>query len=159
MGSCKEYELDDVMAICAIPVDDYDHWAVSALSPTIPAEDFTPPLGDAIAIGLQAAVSGGTFIPIVRKTGKAKDSPAVSVSGRRHTVTVECDVDDRDTASWTLLHQLQRGAYHLLLTFRGNTRGFVAGTADTFLCEVGRDGARTSVSLRVECLMGLQLIV
>jgi hypothetical protein len=39
------------------------------------------------------------------------------------------------------------------------THAFVAATRDSYLCEVERNGAKTSVSFRIYNLMGIQLIV
>ena len=51
--SCKEFDLDDLLAITVIPVTDYNPglsgWQVL---PTIPNTSFSPPLSNAIAIGV-----------------------------------------------------------------------------------------------------------
>ena len=160
MNNCKEFALDDVLAVTAIPVDDFNlGTAAWQLSPTIDSRYFTPTLTRSITIGLQPAVEGGTLIPIMRATGKAKDDTQDSVSGRLHTVKVSCEVDDRDAAVWSDLLTLERTPCHLLLTFRDRTRAFVAATQDTYLCQVSRDGAKTAVSLRVQDTIGIQLIV
>ena len=159
MESCREFELDDVMAITAIPVADYDQWNDAALQPLIPVEDFSPVLTNAITVGLVPATAGGALVPIIRHTGKAKDTESDSVAGRRHAVDVDCEVDDRESEAWPLLRTLERTPRHLLLTFRNNRRAFVAATEDTYLCSVSRDGAKTSLSFRVDCLSGIQLIV
>jgi hypothetical protein len=159
MNSCKEFVLDDVMAITTIPVADFNA-GVSAwqLTPTIGGSAFSPTLTHSITIGLQPATSGGTLIPIIRFTGKAKDQESDDVAGRLHTVNVSCEVDDRDSESWNHLLTLERVSAHLLLSFRDGTRAFVMATEDTYLCEVERDGAKTSVSFNIRNLMGIQLI-
>ena len=160
MNKCSEYVLDDLMAVTAIPVTDFQPGTAAwQLSPTISSSVFSPSLTTAVTIGLKAATEGGTLIPIMRATGKAKDDTQDSVSGRLHTVKVSCEVDDRDAAVWSDLLTLERTPCHLLLTFRDKTQAFVQGTIDTYQCQVERDGAKTSVSLRIQCLMGLQLIV
>lgn len=172
MASCKEYVLDDLMAVTAIPVANISASdttsAANSLVPTISKSGFAPSLDDAITIGLQKAVLGsgtsrttsGTLIPIRKGTGKAKDDESLSVSGRLHTVTVTCEVDDREISVWASLFTLERTPSHLLLTFRdGVTQGFVCGSEDTYLCNVERNGSKTSVTLRVQCLMGIQLLV
>lgn len=159
MNNCKEFDLDDVMAVVAIPVTDYNPGTAPwQLRPVIPATGFSPTLTNAITIGIQAATTGGSLIPIRRKTGKAKDSTGDSVAGRLHTVNVNCEVDDRDGTVWADLLKLERTPAHLLLTFRGGIRAFVQGSIDTYHCEVERDGAKTQVSFKVQCLMGIQLI-
>lgn len=158
MNACKEFELDDVMAVTAIPVEDYTGWTDFMLSPVISASGFSPSLANAIVIGQAPAVPGGTLIPIVRQTGKAKDSEEDAVAGRKHGVTVNCEVDDRDSEVWNSLFTLERTPSHLILTYRGGTRAFVAATIDTYQCEVERDGAKTSVSFKIDCLAGLQII-
>ena len=80
------------------------------------------------------------------------------MAGRLHTVTVQCEVDDRDGTVWADLLKLERTPAHLLLTFRGGIRAFVQGSIDTYHCEVERDGAKTSVQFKVQSLMGIQLI-
>ena len=159
MINCKEFELDDLLAITAIPVGDYvlgtKEWQ---LKPTIPNASFSPTLTHAIVVGLQPAMAGGALVPIRRLTGKAKDAEGDSVAGRLHTVTVNCKVDDRDGSVWDHLLTLERTPSHLLLTFRGGTRAFVAATQDTYTCEVERDGADTSLSFKISDLMGIQLI-
>ena len=160
MYSCKEFELDDVMAVTAIPVSDYNAGTAAwQIQPVIPTADFSPSLVNSITIGLQPAVYGAKLIPIIRKSGKAKDAESDSVAGRKHSVSVQCEADDRDGAVWADLLKLERTPCHLLLTFRGGTRAFAQATQDSYHCEVERDGAKTQVSFKIECLMGLQLIV
>lgn len=161
MTNCKEFVLDDLMAVTAIPVSDFSPgFAAWQLTPTIPSAGFSPTLTRAIVIGQKPAVAGGRLIPIVKLTGKAKDDETDSVAGRLHKVTVTCQVDDRDGEVWADLLTLERRQSHLLLTFRdGTTRGFVQATGDTYICTVERDGAKTSVAFHIQNTMGIQLIV
>ena len=164
MTNCKEFVLDDVMAITAIPLANISASSITSpvnqLSPTIPSSAIVPSmLSSSITIGLQPAVLGGTLIPIMRKSGKAKDDESDSVAGRLHAVTVTCEADDRDSDVWNHLLTLERTPSHLLLTFRDNTRAFVSATEDTYLCNVERDGSKTSITLMVQNLMGIQLLV
>lgn len=163
MNSCKEYSLDDLMAVCAIPLANIPSGdpasAANRLTPTIQSSSFSPSLTGAITIGVLPALEGGDLIPIRRGTGKAKDDSQDAVAGRLHTVTVSCEADDRDGAVWAPLLTLERSQRHLLLTFRGGARAFVAATEDSYLCTVERDGAKTTVQFRVQNLMGIQLIV
>lgn len=162
MNNCREFELDDLMAVTAIPVADIPAGdpasPANCLAPTIDAEGFSPVLTHAIVIGMQPATAGGILIPIRRRTGKAKDDESDSVSGRLHTVSVTCEVDDRDGSVWSPLLTLERTPRHLLLTFRGGTQAFVAATEDTYLCNVERDGAKTTVTFRIQDIMGIQLL-
>ena len=166
MICCKDYELDDLLAVTAIPVTDFSPGTAAwQLTPTIANDQFMPILTNAIAIGLQPAATGGKLIPIKRVSGKAKDNESDSVAGRKHTVNVSCEADDRnltaDSRGETVLDyllRLERTPSHLLLTFRGGQRAFVAATADTYLCNVERDGAKTGVTFNIENLMGIQLI-
>jgi len=164
MTNCKEFVLDDVMAITAIPLANISASSVTSpvnqLSPALPSSAIVPSmLSNSITIGLQPAVLGGTLIPIMRKSGKAKDDESDSVAGRLHAVTVTCEADDRDSDVWNHLLTLERTPSHLLLTFRDNTRAFVSATEDTYLCNVERDGSKTSITLMVQNLMGIQLLV
>lgn len=164
MTNCKEFILDDVMAITAIPLANIPAGSVTSpvnqLTTTLPKSSIVPSmLSGSITIGLQPAVLGGTLIPIMRKSGKAKDDESDSVAGRLHTVTVTCEADDRDPSVWNHLLTLERTPSHLLLTFRDNTRAFVAATEDTYLCTVERDGSKTSINFRVQNIMGIQLLV
>lgn len=163
MNSCKEFELDDMMAIAAIPLANVPADTVSSpanrLEPVIPSAGFSPSLSGAITIGLRPVNTGGMLIPIRRGTGKAKDDETDDVAGRLHTVNISCEVDDREGDAWTRLLTLERSPRHLVLTFRGGTRAFVLATEDTYLCNVDRDGSKTTVSFRIQNLMGLQLIV
>lgn len=169
MTTCKEYR-DDVMTITAIPVR-----KISTAVPTSPVLALTPAItydfsqhfdADTITIGLSSAVSSvggaasavGSLIPIVRTTGKVKDEESDSVPGRFHTVTVTCQVDDRDSAVWNNLLTLERTPSYLLLTFRDKTQAFVSATKDTYSCTVNRDGAKTSVQFKIQNLMGIQLV-
>ena len=158
--NCKEIQLDDVLAITAVPVANISAGDVSSpvnsLTPTI--ADFTPSLTGAIAVGLQTPAAGVTLVPIKRNTGKAKDDTSDSVAGRLHTVTVTCEVDDTESPVWASLYVLERTARHLMLTFRGGARAFVAATEDTYMCTVERDGAKTSLTFKIQCLMGMQLL-
>ena len=158
--TCKEFVRDDVSAITAIPISDVFSGIVSwQITPTIPGDEFDPSLDNAITIGLFPVTEGGALIPMMRKKGKVKDEEGDSVAGRLHTVTVTCEADDRDPDVWNDLLTLERTPSHLILTFRDNTRAFVAATADTYLCNVERDGSKTSITLRVQNLMGIQLLV
>lgn len=160
MPSCKEFILDDVMAITAIPVTDfYPGSSGWQLQPVIAASAFFPTFTRAITIGQRPATTGGTLIPIMRLTGKAKDDESDQTAGRLHKVTVNCQIDDRDPSVWTNLLTLERTPSHLLLTFRDQSRAFVQASKDTYLCTVDRDGAKTSVQFRIECLMGIQMLV
>lgn len=162
MSNCKEFVLDDVMAITAIPLANISTALpaspANSLTPTINSSGFNPSLTNAITIGMQPATSGGTLIPIIRTTGKAKDDVSDSVAGRQHTVSVTCQVDDRAADVWDDLLTLERKQYHLLLTFRDLSRAFVSATQDTYICTVERDGAKTSVAFRIHNLMGIQLL-
>ena len=155
--SCREFLLDDIMAVTAVPVGNIGtadpSSPANAMTPAIAA--FSPPMAGAIAIGAQA----GADIPIMRGTGKAKDDEADSVAGRLHTVTATCEVDDRDGEVWADLLTLERSQRHLLLTFRGGARAFVSASVDTYTCTVERNGAKTSVQFRIRNLMGIQLLV
>ena len=164
MNNCKEFVLDDMTAITAIPVSDMPAGSVSSpvnrLTPTIPHGEFAPVLTHAVVIGIAtAAVSGGSLIPIRRSSGKAKDDESDSVAGRLHSVTVSCEVDERGGEIWSHQLFLERNACHLLLTFRDGSRGFVSCTEDTYQCTVERDGAKVSMAFKLQNLMGIQLIV
>lgn len=180
MGNCTEYVLDDLMAITAIPLADIPPGnpgsPANSLAPSIAKAEFRPTLARAVTIGrvpLDLTVQGGTvnrsafLVPIKRMTGKAKDNEGDSVAGRLHTVSVNCEVDDRNpvagTSGKTLLDYLlalERTPSHLVLTFRdGTTMGFVSATQDAYLCNVERDGSKTTVAFRIQNLMGIQLLV
>lgn len=160
MASCKEFILDDMMAITAIPLSDLAIGTASwQLTPTVPADDFSPVLRNSVTIGLQSAEQGATFIPIMRKSGKAKDDESDSVAGRLHTVTVNCEVDERDPSVWDNLLALERTPAHILLTFRDQSRAFVQGSEDTYQCTVSRDGSKITVVFRIQCIMGIQMLV
>lgn len=158
MTNCKEFALDDLMAIVAVPVGKYAPSSATILSPTIDVEELDDIVdADAITIGTMPQ-DGSALIPIVKGTGKVKDSESLDTAGRLHTVSVECEVDDRDSEVWTLLHRLERMAAHLILTSRDGSRFFVQGSENTFLCTVNRDGEKTGVSLKVQCMMGVQML-
>jgi hypothetical protein len=167
MFNCKEFVLDDLMAITAIPVTDFNPgFSGWQLQPVIAVTTFSPTLTRAITIGQQSATTGGTLIPIMRGTGKAKDDESDQTAGRLHKVTVNCQIDDRDlsrdASGLTVLDHLltlERTPSHLLLTFRDQNRAFVQGSEDTYLCTVERDGANISVQFQIECLMGIQMLV
>ena len=161
---CKEFYLDDFMAVAAIPIANIPlsvlSYPANQLSPTISNADITSSmLAGAITIGVVPAYEDGIVVPIVRRTGKAKDDESDSVAGRLHTVTVSCEIDERDPSVWSHLLTLERTPAHLLLMFRGGARAFVSATEDTYLCSVGRDGAKTTVTFKVHNLMGLQMLV
>lgn len=169
MPTCKEFTLDDLMAITAIPVTVYNPAAVPGgsplgvnswlFSPVIPKAQFSPIFTRVITIGQQPTNTGGILIPIMRGTGKAKDDESDQTAGRLHKVTVNCQIGNRDPSVWTNLLTLERTPSHLLLTFRDQSRAFVQASKDTYLCTVDRDGAKTSVQFRIECFMGIQMIV
>lgn len=162
MNNCKEFILDDLMAITAIPVTDYNPgtnaWQVT---PTIRNIDFSPTLTHAIVIGRETPdlPDDAVLIPIKRYTGKCKDAESDSVAGRMHTVTVSCEVDCRDADVFNHLLTLERTPCHLLLTYRDGIRAFVQATEDTYQCEAERDGSKISVTLRIQNMMGAQTIV
>jgi hypothetical protein len=158
MNSCSEFQLDDLMAVTAVPIAN-----IPATDPSSPVNrltatvgTFTPSYSGAITIGRQSP--GGNLIPIVRDSGKATDDEGDSVAGRLHTVKVSCEADDRDGTVWADLLTLERTPRHLILMFRGGARAFVAATRDTYTCTVERSGAKTSVTFTVKNLMGIQLM-
>lgn len=160
MTTCNEFALDDVMSVTAIPLADMPIGAETwRLAPVVPSAGFSPDLSHAITIGTRPATAGGTLIPVIRSTGKAKDDESDGVSGRLHSVTVNCDVDDRDGSVWGSLLLLERNPSHLVLTFRDQRRALVLSSEDTYLCNIERDGAKTSVAFKIQCLMGIQLFV
>lgn len=156
--SCKEFILDDLTAIVAIPIEKYTPSGKTAISPTIAKASFSPTI-DSTAITIGTTAQAGSLIPIIRSTGKVKDAEAVATAGRLHTVNVDCEVDGRDADTWNTLRKLERQAKHLILTSKDGTKFFVYGSEDTCLFQVDRNGSKTSVSFRLQCLMGLQMIV
>lgn len=164
MPTCKEFVLDDLFAVTAIPIANIPASAIaspaSQVTPTIGKTTIVPSmLSGSITIGQQPAVADGILIPIMRLTGKAKDEESDAIAGRLHTVTVNCQVDERDTSVWSSMLTLERTPSHLLLTFRDKSQAFVAATADTYLFKTDRDGAKTSASFRIENLMGIQMLL
>jgi hypothetical protein len=171
MSNCKEYMLDDLMAITAIPVSDIAAGDVSSpvnkLTPTLEEDEFGPSLDNAIVIGLMGG-GGAVLVPIKRLSGKVKDDVQDSVAGRGHTVTVTCEVDERGGELWAPVptldnmpcsQRLERVAHHLLLSFRDGTRGFASCTDDTYLCTIDRDGAKVNVTFKIQNIMGVQLLM
>lgn len=161
MNSCREFALDDLMAITAIPVDNLPAGdpasPVNSLKPVVDRDwEFLENDDDVIVIGMRASV--GTLVPIKRDTGKAKDDEGDSVAGRAHTVSVSCEVDDREHTAWNDLLRLEQTPRHLLLTFRGGQQAFVSATEDTYQCTVERNGGKTSVAFKIQNLMGLQIL-
>lgn len=157
MISCKEFALDDLCAITIIPTGKYMPAGAVMLSPAIAEDGFNPTFDeDTIVIGSSAPT--GSLIPIKSSTGKVKDTEADNVAGRLHTITVSCEVDDRDSGVWNLLQRIEQTPSHLVLTSRGGTKFFVQGTEYTYLCNTERDGDKTSVNFKIQCLMGLQII-
>ena len=107
MSSCKELPLDDMAAITAIPIENYSDDTYSyILSPTIVPADFNPIIDENTIVIGGVRTSDGALISIVHSTGSVKDSESNSVAGRLHTVSVECEVDDRDADTWALLQTL-----------------------------------------------------
>lgn len=164
MNSCREFNLEDIMAITAIPVSKYTD-NTTILSPVIPESGFTPVIDDtAVVIGRTYATGSatgnpvGALVPIISESGKVKDAESDKTSGRAHAVSVNCKVDDRESDAWEILRRLERTPSHLILLFRGETRAFVRATEDTYVCTVERDGKDTSVSFKIHGLMGIQLI-
>lgn len=159
-NNCKEFTLDDLTAITAVPVADYSPGAAAwQVEPTIGAAYFPSSFAHTVTIGQKAAFTGGALIPIIRSTGKVTDDEADTVSGRLHTVKATCEADTRDAAVWGRLLTLERTPSHLLLTYRDGTRAFVQATKDSYQCTVNRDGSKASVTLRVQNMMGAQQIV
>lgn len=172
MTNCKEFVLDDLMAITAIPVSDISasdtYSPVNRLTPTIPEDEFNPTLDNAIVIGRQAATADGVMVHIKRLSGKAKDDTSDSVAGRLHTVTVNCEVDERGGEIWAPIAamnnvpcslRLERTPHHLLLSFRDGTQGFAVASEDTYQCTIERDGAKVGVNFKIQNLIGIQMLV
>ena len=161
MRNCKEFFLDDLTAIVAIPLANISASdigsVVNSLSPVI-SGSFSPSLTGAITIGIRPANENGILIPIKRDTGKATDKESDDVAGRSHTVSASCQVDDRNADTWTHLFTLEREPRHLILTFRGGERAFVAATQDTYTCNVERDGENTGITFTIHNLIGFKLI-
>lgn len=160
MSNCKEFVFDKLMAIAAIPVADFPVESFGwQLSPVIHATALSFPTTNAITIGTRPIASGGLLVPIKQNTGEVKDSENGSVAGRAHFVTVSCEIDTRNATVWSPLQTLERMPFHLVIFFYGFAAVFVAATKDTYSCEVGRDGDKTTVSFKIQNLMGLQTIV
>ena len=157
MINCKEYSLYDLLSITAIPIAKYTPAGTTMLVSVIASENFNPTV-DSSAIVIAGSASVGSLIPIKASTCKAKDSETDNVAGRLHTVNVNCEIDDRDADVWTTLQRLEQTPSHLILTSRDNTRFFVQGAEDTYLCSVERDGEKTTVTIKMQCMMGLQRI-
>lgn len=155
MNPCSEYVLSGVAAITAIPVADYTSTAYM-LSPVIDGDGFDPIMDNAIVIGTVA--SAGRIVPIVHSTGKLKDTTSDNVAGRLHNVSVECEADDRDTATWPVIRQLERTPSHLILMLHDGSRVFVRATEDTYLCTVERGSGKAAISFKIQNLMGVQAI-
>ena len=160
--TCKEFPLADVSSITAIPLSAYTATG-TMLTPVIANNNFNPTFNaNTIVIGTRKATASGnpvgSLVPIIHGTGKVKDDESDSVAGRKHTVAVSSEIDDRDRGVWATLLTLERAPHHLILTGRTGVRFFVRSTEDTYRFEVTRDGSKTSVQFRIECLMGLQLI-
>ena len=179
--NCLEI-FDDILSVTAIPVEEIppsaDAWRVEktvtehGTSDTFNAAfenkgnvmdgselvDYSPNPDGTITIGISPDYPSGNLVPIIRNSGKVKDSPSDATAGRLHTVTVTCEVDDRDGTVWADLLKLERMPSHLLVTYRNGRRAFAEGTEDSYLCSVERSGAKTSVTLRVQNIMGLQLL-
>lgn len=162
MNACSEFVLDSVVEITAIPLSAYNASA-TMLSPVIIASAFNPTFNsDTVVVGLTKAVSSGnpvgSLIPIVHDTAKVKDSESDNVAGRLHSVSIECQVDDRESDRWQTLLLLERTPRHLILKLRDGSRVFVMATEDTYLCTMQRGDGKTSLSWRIQNLMGLQLV-
>ena len=159
MKTCSEILLDDLLTITAIPLGDVSiGTAVWQITPTIPKDEFSPTLDNAVDIGRHQG-EANTFVTMSRNSGKAKDDTGDSVAGRLHTVSVKCKVDDRDGSVRDTLLMLERTPHHLLLTFLGEQQAFVQATKDNYACTVERYGAETSVAFKVYNIMGVQLLV
>lgn len=160
MPTCREFYLDDLMAITAIPISDYNLGTNAwQLETVIPANEFNPLFTNAVVIGQKPATPDGMLIPIIRFTGKAKDDENDATAGRSHNVTVTCQVDDRESIVWPYMLILERTPSHLLLTFRDGSKAFVAATQDSYVCTKERDGAKTNITFKIHDLMGIQLMV
>ena len=158
MINCKEFSLDDLMSITAIPLDKYISQNTAEIEPIIASDDFSPVYDDeTITIG--SVTPAGSIIPILPGTGKVKDTPSDSVAGRLHTVSVSCETDQRDSQVWGVLKTLEHTPRHLILTTRNGTLFYVQSTQDTYMCTTDRDGEKTTVNFRIQCRMGLQEIV
>lgn len=164
---CKEYR-DDLITITAVPIAKISS-ITSVMLETGPvvSYDFSQHFdADTIVIGMSKArgtndgvtTAVGSLVPIKHGTGKMKDNEGDGVAGRLHTVGVNCEVDDRDGNVWDNLLQLERTPCHLLLMFRDNSRAFVRATKDSYVCQVERDGGKTSVSFTIQNLTGIQLL-
>lgn len=159
MKTCSEILLNDLLTITAIPLGDVSiDTAVWQITPTIPKDEFSPTLDNAVDIG-RRRTGENAFATMIRNSGKVKDDTGDSVAGRLHTVSVKCKVDDRDGSARDTLLMLERTPHHLLLTFRGEQRAFVQATKDSYTCTVERDAAETSVAFKVYNLMGIQMLV
>lgn len=158
--SCREFALDDVAAITAIPLTKYTE-TDTLLSPVI--NTFSPVFdASTIVIGqVRQQVSGsgvGSLIPLISSSASVKDTETLGVAGRAHTSDVECEVDDRDADVWQTIQTIERAAHHLILLCKSGDRFFVRASEDTYTCTTSRDGKKTSLSFKIHSLMGLQKI-
>ena len=105
-NSCKEFVLDDVMAITAIPIENITSYSIHSpannLTKLIAGNGFNPSYLNAITIGMQPAVAGGSLIPIKRFTGKK------SMTARRKC-GICCSRWNEQTDTYCLLSGITHG--------------------------------------------------
>ena len=152
MANCREFALDDLAAIVAIPV-----WKQCGTGMSV--ESLAGLVQDEDSIVVGSFVRAGSLIPILHATGKVSDTVSDTVAGRLHTVTVKCDVDIRNPEVVPFLRRLQQTPSHLILTSHNGDRFGVYATEYTYLCETEQDDEKTPLSIRIQSVMGLQRII
>ena len=151
--SCKEFALDNLVSILAVPVSK----PLDAVPTGIESLAGLNADADAVTIGSYALAD--TLVRLVPDTGKATDTAADNTAGRLHTVTVKCEADCRDDRAVELLRKLERTPSHIVVTSNNGERFGVYATQHTYLCEVEQDAEKTNVTIRIQCMRGLQRIV
>ena len=154
---CQEFYLGEIISITAVPVSDLTLSTAAIFAPRILSGQWQVNYANAITIGTLKR-SSETLVPIIRRSGKAKDEERDEVSGRSHSVDVSCEADDRAPSSWSALRRLERGPFHLVLGFKSGGTGVVTSDRDSYSCYISRDGSETTVSFKLHNLSGIQIV-
>lgn len=142
---CKERNYELILEITAYPDS-----AVSFASPIQVFSKYVE--GSDVTL----TESEGISIPVMRKTGKLKETEKVELSGRSYTVSLTWDIGSLDKETYDKLNSLDKSFKHLKIKTFGDNFYFVRSTEDGYLFTHEEDSGILKCELSVMNISGVQ---
>lgn len=101
----------------------------------------------------------GFNIPMLRQTGKLKETEKVELGGRNYTVSLTWDIDNPDKSIYEKLEKLQKSFNHLKIKTFGGNSFFIRSMIDGYRFTYEEDSGTIKCSLSVINVNGVQRIL